>query len=187
VDVGKGVAELFVDELRTRGQGEIRVVERTLLDAVIKEQDLASSDRADQGSTAARLGKLMVVQYLVTGSVTKFGGEEKDVNAGALGALTGRFFLGQLGMKKTTAHVALTARLIDSTTGEIVGTALGEGESARRGLLLAGMGIGGGGGLSGNTSLTSKDFQETILGEATLNAVRDGAMRLLGSLRHGLP
>ena len=85
------------------------------------------------------------MKYLVVGSVTKFGTENsnKSFSGGGYGSAFG---LGSVGTSKGKANVAITARIIDITTAEIMASAKGDGTSKRSGLLLGGGGGGGGGG-----------------------------------------
>lgn len=176
-DIGKGVADLVVDELVN--DGAYRVIERKRLDAVLAEQNFSNSDRADPNQGAvAQIGKALGVRYLIVGSITKFGTENRrlGVNAGAFGG--GRFGAGRVGTSKGKAVVALTLRMIDTTTGEIMASAKGEAESSRSGLLLGGAGSSGGGGFGG-VEMGSSDFRETVLGEATEKAVAEVAAQLV--------
>jgi curli biogenesis system outer membrane secretion channel CsgG len=174
-DIGKGIADMLVEELLQTG--DIRLLERKQIQSVLGEQDLANSNRADvTAGQAAALGKVLGAKLLITGTVTKFGSEEHNLG-GSAGVMAGRFF-GGAGAKKTTANVALTARIIDSSTSEILASAKGEGKSNRKGLLLNGV-IGG---TSGGIDMNSSDFRETILGEATEKAVTELATRLTTAL-----
>ena len=74
--------------------------------------------------------------------------------------------------------MTLTARIIDSSTGGLVRTFSGEGLSQRKGLLLGGLGASGGGFGGGGISIGSSNFQETILGEAMVKAVKEIAEKL---------
>src|SRR6266516_1368852 len=44
-DIGKGIADMIVDELVN--DGSFRVIERKRLDAILAEQNFSASDRAD--------------------------------------------------------------------------------------------------------------------------------------------
>ena len=170
-DIGKGVADLLVDEMITVGQ--VRMLERKKLEAVIAEQNLANSDRASvDAKEMAVLRKILGARVLIAGSITKFGGEESQVG-GAAGAAAGRY-LGLGSAKNTTAHVALTMRAVDSSTSEVLASVTSEGKSSRKGILL---GARTGGNMAG-FEMGSKDFRETILGEATQKAVKDAAAKL---------
>lgn len=178
-NIGKGIADMLVDELLQTGQ--IRMLERKQVQNVLGEQDLANSGRADvSAKDAARLGKVLGAKVLLTGSVVKFGSEEKNVG-GAAGSMAGRF-IGGAGAKNTTAIVAITVRAIDSSTSEILASVKSEGKSSRKGILL-------GGALGGNfgaIDFNSKDFRETILGEATEKAVHDAAAKLAVTIPNAL-
>lgn len=166
-DIGKGIADMLVTELVN--DGTYRVIERKALDKILAEQDFSTSDRANP-ETAAKIGKILGVKYIIIGSITTFGTDTKQVGVGG-GAWSQRFGLGAIGTKKTKAKVVINARMIDVDTGEIVAVAKGTGESKRSGLLLGGLlgGRGGGGGMM--IDMQSSDFRETILGEATEEAV----------------
>jgi curli biogenesis system outer membrane secretion channel CsgG len=175
-DIGKGVADLIVDELVN--DGSYRVIERKRLDAILGEQNFSNSDRADpSAATVAKVGKALGVRYLIIGSITKFGTENKDTRVGGGGWGGGRFGAGSVGTSKGKATVALTVRMIDTSTGEIMASAKGEGTSSRSGLMLGGGGGAGGGGLGG-ISMGSSDFRDTVLGEATEKAVLQVSQRL---------
>ena len=168
-DIGKGVADLLVDELVN--DGSFRVIERKRLDAILAEQNFSNSERADPSAAAvAKIGKALGVKYLIVGSITKFGTENKNLGVGGSAWGAGKFGLGKVGTSKGKATVALTVRMVDTSTGEIMVSSKGQAESSRSGLLLGGAGGGGAGG-SGGVEMGSSDFRETILGEATEKAV----------------
>jgi len=177
-DIGAGISDLLVDELVN--DGSFRIIERKQLDAILAEQDLAQSERADPSAkTLVQIGKLLGARYVVTGSVTKFGTEQskKSVGGGGWGS---RYGVGSVGTSKGKANVAIAARIIDTTTGEIMASAKGEGTSKRSGLLLAGAGGGAVGGM-GRIEFGSSDFRSTILGEATDEAIKQTAAKLIAA------
>jgi len=157
-DIGKGMSDQVVDALVN--DGTFRVIERKKLDTVLAEQDFSRSDRADPSAAKlSKVGKVLGVRYIIAGSITKFGGEEKNYGGGGL--VKGK--LGGLGLKKAKTEVALTARLIDTTTGEILVSAKGLGVSKKGGGLKVGA-LGGGGGAG--FSMSSSDYKESAIGEA---------------------
>jgi len=177
-DIGKGISDMLVDELVNGGS--FRVIERKQLDAIMAEQNLAQSERADPSAkTVAQIGKLLGARYIVTGSVTKFGTENsnKSISGGGWGS---KYGVGSVGTAKGKANVAITTRIIDTTTGEIMASAKGEGTSKRSGLLLAGSG-GGAAGAAGSIEFGSSGFRDTILGEATEIAVKETAGKLVAA------
>ena len=179
-DIGKGIADMIVDELVN--DGSYRVIERKRLEAILAEQDFSNSERADpSAASVVKIGKAAGVKYLIVGSITKFGTENKDMKVGGGGWGGGRFGLGKVGTSKGKAVVGLTVRIIDTSTGEIMASAKGEATSSRSGLLLGGGGGGGGGGLIGGFEMGSSDFRSTILGEATEEAVKDVSQKLISA------
>jgi curli biogenesis system outer membrane secretion channel CsgG len=179
-DIGNGISDLIVDGLVE--DGAYRVIERKKLDAILAEQNFSNSDRADpNASTVAKLGKALGVKYMIVGSITKFGMEQKNVgvNAGAWGG--GKFGVGDVGTKKGKATVAIAARMIDTSTGEIMAVAKADGVSQRSGLLLGGGGGSGGKGGSGGIEMGSSDYRQTVLGEATDAAVKGVVAKLVAA------
>jgi len=178
-DIGEGISDLLVDELVN--DGSYRVIERKRLDAILAEQNFSQSERADPSAkTLAQVGKVLGVKYLIVGSVTKFGTENSNKSVGG-GGFGSKYGLGNVGTSKGKANVAIAARMIDTTTGEIMASAKGEGTSKRSGLLLAGAGGGGGGAGVGHIDFGSSNFRDTILGEATDAAVKTTAEKLIAA------
>lgn len=179
-DIGKGIADLMVDELVN--DGTYRVIERKRLDAILAEQNFSNSERADpSAATVAKLGKVLGVKYLIVGSITKFGMEQKKQGIGGGGFGRGGFGIGNIGRQKGKANVAITARIIDISTAEIMASARGEGVSSRSGLLLGGGGGNWGAGGMGQINMGSSDYRETVLGEATESAVKQVTEKLISA------
>ena len=157
-DIGKGMADQVMSELLE--DGTFRVVERKKLDTILAEQDFAHSDRADPGAAKlSKLGKVLGVRYIITGSITKFGGEDK----GKGGSLKGI----HVGVGKAKTEVSLTARLVDTTTGEVLLAAKGEGVSKKGGgFSFSKSGLGGYG-------QETSDFKASAIGEAQEAACKD--------------
>jgi curli biogenesis system outer membrane secretion channel CsgG len=178
-DIGEGISDLIVDELVN--DGSYRVIERKRLDALLAEQNFSQSERADPSAkTVAQIGKALGVKYMIVGSVTKFGTENSSKSVGG-GGWGSAFGVGSVGTSKGKANVAITARIIDTSTGEIMASAKGEGTSKRSGFLLGGAGGGGGGGGGGHIAFGASDFKDTILGEATEAAVKMTTEKLVAA------
>jgi len=167
-DVGKGIADLLVQKLVN--DGKYRLIERKQLDKILAEQNFSNSDRADP-STAAKIGRALGVDAIILGSITKFGRDDKSTTAGGGGLGLGKFGLGGVQKRDAKAVCAITERMVDTSTAEILAAVTGNGESKRGGLSLVGAGGGGGGAGAGAFDTSSKNFGETILGEAILQAV----------------
>jgi curli biogenesis system outer membrane secretion channel CsgG len=168
VDIGKGIVDLLVTGLVK--DGSFSVIERKALDKIMAEQNFSNSNRADPNS-AAKIGKLLGVDAIVVGSITEFGNETKKTNLGGAGGNWHGMGLGNLGHSNSKANVAITARIIDVDTGEILGVADGKGQSARSSTSMLGGGSNWHGFGGGNADFGSSDFQSTIIGEATKQAV----------------
>jgi curli biogenesis system outer membrane secretion channel CsgG len=177
VDVGKGITDLLVEQLVNGGT--FSVIERKALDSIITEQNLSNSDRFDS-SSAAKVGRLLGVDAIITGSITQFGRDDKSTNIGgeAVGGITRRFGLGGVGKREAKAVVGITARIINTDTAEILSVATGKGESKRSGTTLLGAGGSSGTSAGGAMDMRSSNFASTILGEAVSQAVNSVAEQL---------
>jgi curli biogenesis system outer membrane secretion channel CsgG len=174
-DIGLGIADLLVDKLV--GDGTYSVIERKALDKVLAEQNFSNSDRAD-ATSAAKIARILGVDAIIIGSITQFGRDDKKNDIGGFGSHAGRFGIGGLSRSKSTAVVAITARMIDTSTAEILASATGKGESTRSGTGLLGSGGGWATAAGGALDMRSSNFGSTILGEATNAAVKDAATQL---------
>lgn len=168
IDVGKGITDLLTTDLVK--DGTYRLVERKMLDKIIAEQNMSNSDRFDSRS-AAKLGKLLGVDAIVTGSITQFGNETQNKNFGGAGGGWGGYGLGGFSHKKSKAIVTIDARIVDVDTAEILVVAKGHGESSRESTSLTGGGGNWHGFGAGHADFGSSDFRSTIIGEAVNNAV----------------
>lgn len=123
--VGRDLAGMLTNEL---GSGKkFDMVERQKLASVLGEQDLAASGRVS-GAKAARMGKMVGAQYLVTATVSAY--EENTNNTGG-----GISYKGvSLGGKRNKAYIAVDLRVVDSTSGRIVETRTVEARSGGMGL-----------------------------------------------------
>lgn len=167
VDVGKGIADLLVTDLVK--DGSYSLIERKALDKIMAEQNFSNSNRADPTS-AAKIGKQLGVDAILVGSITEFGNETKKTGLGGAGNWGG-YGLGGFHHSNSNANVAIDARLVNVDTGEILAVAEGKGQSSRSSTSLLGGGGSWHGFGAGNADFGSSDFQQTIIGEATKNAV----------------
>lgn len=114
-----GLTALLIDALVR--DGHFTVVERTGLATVQSEQALGTSG-AVNAETSAKTGQLIGASALVRGAVIKY---EAAAHGGSLsvgGAPLGGLLMPQAGVKRQTATLEISLRLIDTTTGQIVGT-----------------------------------------------------------------
>ena len=96
------------------------VIEREKLDMVLKEQGLSTSGALDQ-QTAAKVGKILGIKYLVTGGIDKF----------SINTTKGGF--GGIGGKYTKAEASINMRFIDTTTAERVFSLAADGDIKKGG------------------------------------------------------
>jgi curli biogenesis system outer membrane secretion channel CsgG len=169
-DVGKGISDLLV--MKLVNDGKYTIIERSALDKVLAEQNFSNSDRADPAS-AAKIGKILGIDAMIIGSITQFGRDDKSTTVGGGGYGLGRFGLGGVKSSNSKAVVAVTARVIDTSSAEILAACEGVGESTRSGTSLVGGGGGWSGGGGGGLDMSSSNFGATILGEAVHKAVDD--------------
>jgi curli biogenesis system outer membrane secretion channel CsgG len=174
-DVGKGISDMLVEKLVNGGQ--YSVIERNALDKILKEQNFSNSDRADPTS-AAKIGAILGVDGIIIGSITQFGRDDQHTNIGGGGYGLGKFGLGGVGTSKSKAVVAISARIINTSTAEIMAAVTGKGESTRGDTKLLGGGGGWSGGGGGGLDMGSSNFANTILGEAVRGAVDSTAEQL---------
>jgi curli biogenesis system outer membrane secretion channel CsgG len=125
--------DVFVTELVK--SGKFRVVEREQLEALMQEKNLTLSGDVDP-STAVRVGKLLGVNYLLTGAVTEYGVTEKNAHTPGLRRLPG------VSVGKKNFVAAMNARLIDTSTGEIVWADEARGEEGSSKVYVGGFGGG---------------------------------------------
>jgi curli biogenesis system outer membrane secretion channel CsgG len=125
-NIGQGIADMLVTSLVESNQ--FMVIERSELDAIMKEQGLGMTGMVTPQS-AAQVGKLLGIELIVTGSVSEFG-EKKDKVGGGLGSLSGF----KLGVSSKTARVAVDVRLVNVNTGEIITAKSATGEDKTTGL-----------------------------------------------------
>src|ERR1700687_1055536 len=123
-DVGKGISDLLV--MKLVNDGKYSVIERAALDKILGEQNFSNSNRADS-STAAKIGKVLGVDVMIIGSITQFGRDDKKTTVGGGGYGLGKFGLGGVQSRNSKAVVAVTARMIDTSTAEILAVAEGDG------------------------------------------------------------
>ncbi len=172
VDLGKGILALLTKRLAE--DGKYRIVERKNIQKVLSEQDFGASNRVKQG-TNAKIGRVQGADAILMGTITVFGQDTRknNVNTGAVtnGRLGGVLGSVNVGNRTDKAIVEISYRLIDAESSEVIAVGEARGESRRKsnGFGVAGFGNGNGGAVGAN--MTSANFQETIIGEATVDCI----------------
>lgn len=157
-DVGNQLADVLSNELSATGS--FKVIERQKIDAVLAEQDLASSYRMRPGSSP-HTGNVTGAQYLVTGSVSAY--TEDTSNTG--GGLNIAGF--RVGGGKSEAYIAIDLRVIDAETSEVVYSRTVEGRSSSGGVNLRGYVSGVGGDFAHSKKTPASKAVRAALIEAT--------------------
>ncbi len=129
---GRGVSQLLINKLVQ--DGNATVVERAALDKVLAEQNLTNSERADP-KTAARLGKILGVDAIILGAITRYDYDENM--KGYVGSKRGKRGTASPQAKyDVRAKVQISARLVSSDSAEIVAVSEGAGETSRNGVVM---------------------------------------------------
>jgi curli biogenesis system outer membrane secretion channel CsgG len=152
--LGEAAADEFVTQLVNSGQ--FSVIERSKLQSVLAEQGLGASG-AVTASTAPKIGKLLGVQLLFTGSITAFSIKK-----------VGGSFMG-VGANKGKAESKLDVRMIDTTTGEILLVATGAGNKSM-------------GGFSFKGTSFEQQYDEGVASEALRPAVEQVTQQVLAQV-----
>ena len=167
-NIGQGIQAMLVK--RVAQDGKYTVVERRKVANIIKEQDFSASNRVKQG-TGARVGQIRGANLTLMGDIVVFGRDDRKTSAG-IGAIVpgaGGVAGGYKGDAK--AVVVLDYRIVDTETSEVVASGEARGESKRTSKGFGAAMFAGGVGAGGGFNMTSSNFAETIIGEATMDAV----------------
>jgi curli biogenesis system outer membrane secretion channel CsgG len=125
--VGWELSGMLTNELAN--SKKFKMVERSTLEPVLREQNLAADGRITKG-TGAKIGRLTGAQYLVMGTVSAY--EDNVASTGGGFTISGI----AIGGKKKSAYIAVDLRVVDTTTGEISFTRSVEARSGGFGLSL---------------------------------------------------
>jgi len=177
-DIGKGIRAMLVTRLAQANK--VVIVERAKIANLTKEQDFNASNRVKQG-TGARVGQISGADAMLSGDIVVFGRDDKKKSVKGGGLIGG--VIGGIASSKNEdkAVVTIDYRLIDAETSEIIATGEAKGESVRKGNALGAIGGVLGKGVAGvQVDMTSSNFAETIIGEATQDCVNKLADILLG-------
>jgi curli biogenesis system outer membrane secretion channel CsgG len=173
-NIGEGIRAMLT--VRMQQYNQVTLLERSNIKDVLAEQDLGASNRVKKG-TNARIGQLSGADAMLYGDIVIFGRDDTTKRKG-IGAIVRPFSPIAAGVmtmnKEEKAVVGINLRLVDAETGEVLDTAEARGESSRKSKDYAGvLGVAGAGAAGGSAGMTSSNFQQTIIGEATSNAVSE--------------
>lgn len=148
--VGRGAADILTTELVKIQKFEM--FERSRLNNVLKEQDFGTSGRVDPG-TAAKIGKVIGVNYIITGAVTEYGQSRSGGGGGGVR-------VGKIGY-----HATVDIRMVDAVTGRILFA--DSGSASKKSVSVRVFGFGGG-----------SRFNEKAATEALRLAIQDLAKKI---------
>lgn len=164
--LGNVIGDMLTTALVKMG---LEVIERSQLEAVLREQQLARSGIVDP-ATAVEMGKILGVDYILGGRITEFGIRDES----QLGGVIAQFSVG-VRVRRSTARVKADVRLIDVRTGRILMAETGEGRETRNDLTLVGAKLFDW--LAG-VDFGSREWAESQIGRATRRAVDDIAKKI---------
>ncbi|WP_367340320.1 CsgG/HfaB family protein [Aminivibrio sp.] len=163
---GEAVADMLTTELFNTN--EFTILERQRMDAILSEQDLSSEGYVDS-STAVKMGKLLGVDFLVTGAITQF---KTETAGGVVPLPLGSF--GGVAVGSHTAYVTLDVRAVSTTTGEILLAAREQGAANATVGGVAAYGAAFGGGKTGGV-LASATYKVVTKIVPRISSLRDKA------------
>jgi curli biogenesis system outer membrane secretion channel CsgG len=113
---GDNLGAAAADELTTQlvQSGQFTVIERAQIESILREQDFGASGRVNT-ATASKIGQLLGVQLILTGSITQFSVERRSIGFRGIGG------------SYSNAESKLDVRLINTDTGEVLMVAEGQG------------------------------------------------------------
>ncbi len=156
---------------RLAEQGKVVIVERGKIKEIEAEQDRNAGNRVKQG-TGARVGRISGADAILAGDIVIFGRDDKKKQVKG-GGIIGGVIGGVANMnKEDKAVIVIDYKLIDAETSEIIATGEAKGESKRKSSGFGGMlGAIGKGAAGVEVDMTSSNFAQTIIGEATMDCV----------------
>ena len=168
-NVGKGVSLQLIQKLLP--SGKFVIVDQSAVEALLKEQKESDSERLDAYGRAANIGRLLGLDAMIIGAITRYGPDENR-KEGALhsGVRT----------RKSKAYVEITVQVFNITTGEVMSSFIGSGESSRPGEITT-IGIHGRpktSATNSSTEMLSGEFVSSLLVEATSKAIDQVAAQL---------
>jgi len=172
-EIGTGLATMLTTALVNSNR--FIVLERDLLDEVLREQDLGASGRV-RSDTAAPIGEVEGAELLVIGAVTAFEPDAMGVGGGiiGLGTLIGTAILHESNRNIPIAaatykesYIAIDVRVIDAATSRVLFTT----SIDAKGYDMGGGLIAGVGGGRSRLPLAFGGFQKTATEQAVRKAI----------------
>jgi curli biogenesis system outer membrane secretion channel CsgG len=160
--VGKGISAQLIEKLIAGGK--YTVIDRSVVNEVLEEQTSSELDSMDAYGRAARIGRTLGLDAMIIGAITRLGADD-----------TGKTGHSRMSRRKSKAYAGITARVLDMNTGEVITEFTATGESAKSGEVLV---VRAAGHPEATKEILSSDFANSLLAEATRNAVEIIAAQL---------
>lgn len=141
--LGTSASDILITELVK--SGKFVVIERDKLEKLLQEQNMGTSGALDP-ATAAKAGKILGLNAIVTGAISQFGAKKEGAD----------YLLVQ--SKRRVVEATVDIRVVDAETGEILYADSGKGESKKKTGQVLGLG-------------TRSSYDETMEGEALRAAI----------------
>jgi curli biogenesis system outer membrane secretion channel CsgG len=161
----KGVSAQLIEKL-THSE-KYTVVDQFKVEKLLVEQNSSEPDGVDVYGRASRIGRMLGLDAMIVGAITRFGPEA--VPKQAAGGHPG------VSRRKSKAYVDITARILDMTTGQVIAEFTATGESAGTGGVTR---IIGHGHSKEPQEMLGNEFVDSLLGEASRNAIEKIAGQL---------
>lgn len=193
-NIGEGIRALLAK--RVADSKQVVVVERQKIDMIQKEQDRNAGNRVKQ-EIGAKIGRIRGADAILMGEIVVFGRDDKPTKklgsaiGGSIGsAMGGRVNSAAAVQASDKAVIGINYRLVNAETGNVIAAGEVRGESTRKSKGWRGLVGTTGKSPDGEVDMTSYRFAETIIGEATLDAVDKLAVvldRQVPEIKHADP
>ena len=120
--VSTQLADALANELAATG---VQVVERQHVQEVLSEQEMAELGIVKPAQESAQNGQMTGAQYLILGRVNAYEADVKEKEEGRRSSFLG--FSSDQANAEAKAYIAIDLRVVDSTTGVIIGSRTVEG------------------------------------------------------------
>ena len=125
-EIGSGLRDMLITSLINSNR--FIVMERQVLDAVMRERELAA---AALGEDEPQRGRIEAADLIITAAVTEFEPRATGVGGGiGGGGIVGDILGAAVGGALNRAHLALDIRIVDATTAQVLAATRVEGEAS---------------------------------------------------------
>jgi len=116
-NVSSQLADALSNELSSTGG--LTIVERQNVNSIISEQELAELGIVRESNQSAKSGQMTGAQYIILGRVNSYEESVENNSDDRSGSFLG--FGGSKSVQESKAYISIDLRVVDSTTGEVIG------------------------------------------------------------------